>query len=251
MSRPWSTFSLVLVLSLTVAGFVRAEEKDKKEAPKPAGNSATTPAPRDKNWMKRHDLINERAKATKDTQLLMIGDSITQGWEGNGKDVWAKHYAPRKALNLGIGGDRTQHVLWRLDNGNIDGVNPKAAVIMIGTNNSNRDDNTAEEIADGITAIVKKLRLRLPNTKLLVLAVFPRGEKPNPQREKIAKVNEIVSKLADDKSIFYMDIGPKFLADGGMLPKDVMPDFLHLSPKGYQIWADAIEGKLKELLGEK
>lgn len=251
MSRPWSTFSVVLLLALNFAGFVQAQEKDKKEAPKPAGNSATTPAPRDKNWMKRHDLINERVKATKDSQLLMIGDSITQGWEGNGKDVWAKHYAPRKALNLGIGGDRTQHVLWRLDNGNIDGVNPKAAVIMIGTNNSNRDDNTAEEIAEGITAIVKKLRLRLPGTKLLVLAVFPRGEKPNPQREKIAKVNEIVSKLADDKDIFYMDIGPKFLADGGMLPKDVMPDFLHLSPKGYQIWADAIEGKLKELLGEK
>lgn len=215
----------------------------------PAGNTAVNPVPRDAKWKVRHDSFNEKAKKG-NIDLVFIGDSITQGWEGQGKDVWAKQYTPRKALNLGIGGDRTQHVLWRLDNGNIEGIAPKAAVIMIGTNNSNGKDNTAEEIAAGITAIVEKLRTKLPQTKILLLAIFPRGEKPNPQREKLAKVNEIIAKLADGKSVTYLDIGQKFLTEDGTLTKEIMPDFLHLSPKGYAIWADSIEDPLKKLLGE-
>ena len=123
--------------------------------------------------------------------------------------MWAKYYGKRNAVNLGIGGDRTQHVLWRLDHGNVDGISPKLAVLMIGTNNSNGTDNTAEEIAAGIKAIVKKLRTKLPQTKVLILAVFPRGEKPNPQREKNAKASEIAAKLADDKMVFFLDIGAK------------------------------------------
>jgi beta-glucosidase len=122
---------------------------------------------------------------------------------------------------------------------------------MIGTNNSNGNDNTAEEIGAGITAIVTKLREKLPNTKVLVLAVFPRGAAPNPQREKNAKASEIAAKLADDKMVYYLDIGPKFLAADGTLSKDIMPDLLHLSPKGYDIWAEAIEPKVTELMGEK
>lgn len=213
-------------------------------------NTATTPAPRDGKWMDRHESFNKRAKEG-DVELLLIGDSITQGWEGAGREVWAKHYTPRKAMNLGISGDRTQHVLWRLDHGNIDGLKPKAAVLMIGTNNSNGKDNTAEEIGAGIQAIVKKLRDKLPDTKVLILAVFPRGEKPNPQREKNAQASKIAGELADGKNVFYLDIGPKFLDADGTLSKEIMPDLLHLSPKGYEIWAASIEEKLVELLGEK
>src|SRR5262249_25243781 len=151
-------------------------------------------------------LLNSRVKDGK-AQLLFIGDSITQGWENQGKDEWAKHYSTRNAVNLGIGGDRTQHVLWRLDNGNIDGVKPKAAVIMIGTNNSGSD--SAEQIAEGVKAIVDKLRTKLPETKLLLLAVFPRSEKPSEEkRVKLAKVNEIIAKLDDGKYVYYLDIGP-------------------------------------------
>ena len=214
-------------------------------------HSAVNPVPRDDRWKKRHDLINERVKAMPDAKLVFIGDSITQGWEGNGREVWEKYYTPRKTLNLGIGGDRTQHVLWRLENGNLEGIKPKAAVIMIGTNNSNRQDNTAEEIADGITAIVHKLRKATPDTKILLLAVFPRGEKPNDQREKIAAVNKTVSKLDDGEHVFYLDIGANLMNPDGTITKDVMPDFLHLSKKGYEIWAQSIEAKLKGLLGEK
>jgi beta-glucosidase len=198
----------------------------------------------------RHEKINERIKQG-NVDLIFVGDSITQGWEGAGKEVWAKYYARRNAANLGIGGDRTQHVLWRLDHGNVDGISPKLAVLMIGTNNSNGSDNAAEEIGAGIQAIVKKLREKLPQTKVLILAVFPRGEKPNPQREKNAKASEIAAKLADNQQVFYLDIGPRFLAGDGTLSKDIMPDLLHLSPQGYAIWAESIEPEVARLMGEE
>jgi lysophospholipase L1-like esterase len=212
-------------------------------------HDAVKPVPRDGNWMKRHESFNERVKKG-NVDLLFIGDSITQGWEGAGKDVWAKMYAPRNAVNLGIGGDRTQHVLWRLDNGNIDGISPKLAVLMIGTNNSST--NTPEQIADGVTAIVKKLRDKLPNTKVLILAVFPRGADNNdPKRQVNMKANELIAKLADGKMVEYLDIGPKFLAADGTLSKEIMPDLLHLNAASYQIWADSIEEHVKRMMGEK
>jgi lysophospholipase L1-like esterase len=214
-------------------------------------HSAVTPVPReDAGWHKRHESFNARV-AQGNVDLIFIGDSITQGWEGGGKEVWAKYYAKRNAVNLGISGDRTQHVLWRLDNGNIEGISPKAAVIMIGTNNSNGEDNTAGEIGDGISAIVHRLRARLPRTKILILGIFPRSPKPCPQRDKNAAASEIARGLADGKMIHYMDIGVHFLQPDGTLTKDIMPDYLHLTPLGYQIWAIAIEGELRELLGEQ
>jgi beta-glucosidase len=229
------------IVSAVLAGVVRSDD----QVP-----TTVQPVPREGAQMERHKSFNERVKQG-NVELIFIGDSITQGWEGAGKEVWAKHFAPRGAVNLGIGGDRTQHVLWRLDHGNIDGISPKLAVLMIGTNNSNGDDNTAEEIGAGITAIVKKLREKLPDTKVLVLAVFPRGATPGPQREKNAKASEIASQLADDKMVYCLDIGPKFLADDGTLSNDIMPDLLHLSPQGYQIWAEAIEPTVAQLTGEK
>jgi len=174
-------------------------------AAEPKRHSAVVPAHRHNWWTIRHEAVKERIKKG-DVDLLMIGDSITHGWEGGGKDIWKKYYAPRKAVNLGFSGDRTQHVLWRLENGEIDGINPKLAVIMIGTNNSNGNDNTAEEIADGIKAICWKLRKELPETKILILAIFPRGPKPSPQRQKNAKASELASKIADGRMIHYLDI---------------------------------------------
>ncbi|MGE0480967.1 MAG: GDSL-type esterase/lipase family protein [Phycisphaerae bacterium] len=227
-------------------------------------HSAVTPAPRSADWWtKRHEALCERARAA-DAALVFIGDSITQGWETAGKDVWGRFYDQRGACNLGISGDRTQHVLWRLDHGALDAwappadvaatrparQAPKLAVLMIGTNNSNGTDNTPGEIADGITAIVGQLRARLPGTRVLVLGIFPRGEKPNPQREKNADASARVAKLADGKMVHYLDIGRKFLDPDGVLEKDIMPDLLHLSPRGYEIWAEAIEPTVKELLGE-
>ena len=145
-SRAFAWLAAVACAGLAIAG------ARQKTAP-----ATVVPVPRDGGWMQRHESFNERVKKG-NVDLLLIGDSITQGWEGAGKEAWEKHYGKRNAMNLGIGGDRTQHVLWRLDHGNIDGISPKLAVLMIGTNNSNGTDNTAEEIGAGIEAIVKKLR---------------------------------------------------------------------------------------------
>jgi len=217
-------------------------------APKP--NAAITPADRlsEAWWKQRHEQTLTKVKQGH-VELLFIGDSITQGWEDAGKKVWESKYAPMHALNLGYGGDRTQHVLWRLDNGEVDGLSPKAAVLMIGTNNSNGTDNTAQEIADGIKAVVAKLRSKLPNTKVLVLGVFPRGEHPNAQRDKLTEVNQSIARLDDGKEVFYMDIGPAFMQPDGTILKETMPDFLHLSEGGYETWADSISKKLGELTG--
>lgn len=234
-----STASLVLI---AFVGPVLHAQEVKKE------NSAVKPEPRPGNWVQRHEKFNERVKMG-DVDLLFIGDSITQGWEGSGAEAWKKSYEPRKAVNLGIGGDRTQHVLWRLDNGNIARIKPKLAVLMIGTNNSGT--NTSEEIADGIKAIVAKLNKDLPQTKVLILAIFPRGADASDTKRKVNEgANAIVAKLADNMRIFYLDIGPKFLSPEGTLSKEIMPDLLHLSKQGYTIWAESIEPHVAKLMDE-
>lgn len=214
------------------------------------GHSAVDPVPRGDDWWKsRHEAMNSNVQSLGEkAQVIFIGDSITQGWEGSGKEVWEKYYAPRNAINLGIGGDRTQHVLWRLDNGNLQGLKPKAAVVMIGTNNSNGEDNTVEQIADGVTAIVKKLRERLPSTKVLLIPIFPRSENPSPQRGKILQVNQILQRLADDSSVIWVDFGYKFLRSDGSIPSKLMPDFLHLSTEGYRVWSESLEPVLERAL---
>lgn len=216
-------------------------------------HSAIEPAPRpDQGWQNRQKTINQRVAETGEkAQVVFIGDSITQGWEGAGKEVWAKYYAHRNALNLGIGGDRTQHVLWRLDNGNLTGLKPKAAVVMIGTNNSNGEDNTPGQIVDGVAAIVKKLRETLPQTKVLLVAIFPRSENYSAQRGKLAMINQVLHTLADGKNVFWVDFSHKFLNRDGTIPVELMPDYLHLTPKGYQIWAESIEQRLSSIIGDE
>ena len=211
-------------------------------------HSAIKPVPRTGGWLTRHESFNKRVAQGK-VDLVFIGDSITQGWEGSGKDVWAKYYANRNTVNLGIGGDRTQHVIWRLDNGNLKNITPKAAVIMIGTNNSG--SNTSAEIADGVKVIVEQIRKMSPKTKILVLGVFPRGTNNDDARRKVNQgANAIFKNLADSKHVHYLDIGAHFLTDDGTLTREIMPDLLHLSPKGYLIWAESIEKPLVDLLDE-
>lgn len=213
---------------------------------------AVEPASRtDAWWTQRHESFNRRvAELGAKAQVLFIGDSITQGWEGEGKEVWARYYAHRQAINLGIGGDRTQHVLWRLDHGNLDGLNPKAVVVMIGTNNSNGEDNSPDQIVAGVRAIVDKLRTKLPETKVLLVAIFPRSENFSVQRGKLAQINQALRRVADDQSVFWADFGHKFLNDDGTMPRELMPDYLHLSKKGYQIWAESIEAQVARMLGD-
>ena len=241
----------VLGLLLGASGLLRAEDK-------PA-HSAVTPA---KKNPERHEAFLAIAKKG-DIDVLFLGDSITDAWGGEGHNaraagtaVFKKEFEPLKTANFGIGGDRTQHVLWRLQNGELEGIQPKVLMLMIGTNNSNGSDNTAEEIADGIKAIVQEVHKRSPQTKVLLLGVFPRATRKTEEEnkavmDKIQKVNAIIAKLDDGgKTVKYLDIGDKFM-EGGKIPREVMPDQLHLSEKGYQIWADAVKGPIMELLGKK
>lgn len=213
-----------------------------------AEHDAIKPAPRAGGWMKRHESMNERVKQG-NVDLVFIGDSITQGWEGRGKGVWKQYYGERNAVNLGIGGDRTQHVIWRLDNGNLEGIEPKLAVIMIGTNNSG--SNTPEQIAAGVTKIVDQLQAKTPKTKILLLGVFPRGANPQDARRQVnEKTNQLISKLDAREQVHYLDIGEEFLEDDGTLSREIMPDLLHLSEQGYEIWAKSIEPHVEKLMGE-
>ncbi len=213
-------------------------------------NTAIIPVPRgDSGGHRRTEVVLSRAKeAPGDYDIAFIGDSITQGWEGAGKNVWQKFYGNRKCINLGVGGDRTQHVLWRFEQGQLAGLKPKATVLMIGTNNSNRDDNSEQEILAGVQAVVKQIRERLPETKLLVLGIFPRSHQFSVQRGKIVQINQALARLADGKDVFYLDFGSQLIEDDGTISKEIMPDYLHLSEKGYQIWAEAIEPELVEWL---
>jgi lysophospholipase L1-like esterase len=218
-------------------------------------SAPATPAPKlDKDkkpqpgFIKQHEAFVAIAKKG-DVDVLFLGDSITAGWRGAGKEVWAKNFAPLKAANFGIGGDRTQHVLWRITNGELDGIKPRLAVLMIGTNNVGSDK--PEAIAEGVTAIVKTIREKSPETKVLLLAVFPRGKQiPNPQNDTLIEVNKTIAKLDDGKNVRFLDIGPKFMKDG-QLPMEISPDYVHLSAKGYDIWAEAILPLLNEMLGKK
>jgi beta-glucosidase len=212
-----------------------------------ADPETTLPVPREGGWLKRHEAINERAKKG-DVDLLFLGDSITEGWGEN--KVWKEHYAGRKAMNAGIGGDRTQHVLWRLDNGNVEGLTPKAVVLMIGTNNAGSDKSA--DIAAGVKAIVEKLRKKLPDAKIVLLAIFPRGKNDlDAARRTNDGANEIIAGYDDGEHVFFRDLGPEFLEPDGSLSTEVMPDLLHLSERGYKIWADGIEADLVRILGEK
>ena len=232
---------IAATLALTLAIGVHAAEKKSTAA------SATDPAPRDAKWVARHDGFVAIAKKG-DVDLLFLGDSITDGWRGGGKAVWEKNFAPLKAANFGIGGDRTQHVIWRLQNGELDGIKPKLAVLMIGTNNLG--GNKDEEIVAGIKAIIKELQTKSPSTKLLLLGIFPRSMKAeDPSRARIKHINSVIAKLDDGgKTIKYLDIGDKFLEADGTLPKSIMPDALHPNAHGYEIEAEAIMPAIKEMM---
>ena len=216
-----------------------------------AQNAAVTPTPRaEVAWWMGRFYDNVRQAEAGDVDLLFIGDSITHGWERAGLETWNKYYAHRKPANLGFGGDRTQHVLWRLIHGSLDRINPKVAVVMIGTNNVNA--NTSNQVAVGIRAICNTLRAVLPDTKVLLLGVFPRGgTADNWLRGANAVTNGIIAGFDDGEWIHYLDIGESFLEAGGVLPESIMPDALHPNARGYEIWAEAMEPTLARLMGDR
>ena len=198
-------------------------------------------------WLKRHNAFNERVRQG-NVGMLMIGDSITHWWDRDGKEIWDHYYAKRNAVNLAISGDRTEHVLWRLENGNIDGISPKVAVLMIGTNN--HMSSPPEVTARDIRLIVKKLRDNLPKTKVLLLGIFPRGGDDNDGARQInMKVNRLIKDIGDREWVHYADISQAFL-NGRRMRGDLIPDGTHPNAMGYAAWAAAMEPILAKLMNE-
>jgi lysophospholipase L1-like esterase len=201
----------------------------------------------EKWWRGNYERINNDIKKMNGKiDLAFVGDSITARWNG---ESWTKHWGSYRAVNMGIGGDQTQHVLWRLQNGQLEGYQARVFVVLIGTNNCWDKKAEPADVAAGIKAIVDLIQAKQPQAKILLLSLLPQGEKPNPGREKRTAVNELIAKFAGG-SVHYMDISAKFLEPDKSISKEVMGDFLHLAPKGFDIWAEAIQPKLKEFLGE-
>lgn len=218
-----------------------------------AEDSPTTPKERTDSLGKDQlrEINADLKKLGEKIDLAFIGDSITRRWRGDGnKEVWNKYWGAYKAVNMGIGGDATQNVLWRLKNGQLDGYQARVFVVMIGTNNCWGKKVVPEEVAAGVKEILDLIQSKQPKAKILLLSILPVGEKPNPGRESRAAINTLIAKYHGGQ-IEYLDIAAKFLERDGTISKDVMPDHLHLSPKGYEIWSEAIKDKVKGLLTEK
>lgn len=246
----------ILLLSLLLAGTCLAQDQS-PVAPTPVMppvapmpvlpaplshslNSALYPIGRF-DWFQRVETNIEKGKQAAATcELVFDGDSITDSWQTMGKDVWAQHYAKYNAFDFGIAGDQTQHLLWRLSQGQAQGMHPKLIVLLIGTNNI--VNYTPGQISEAVNAILQAYQKICPDAVILLQGIFPRGEKPeDPLRSKIKQANEIISKLGDGKKVIYLDFGDKFLQPDGTISREIMPDFLHPGIKGFQIWADAIQ----------
>jgi lysophospholipase L1-like esterase len=213
-------------------------------------------------FVKAHESFLARGKAGP-IDLLFIGDSITAGWAGKDRaHIWEAYFGKYQPANFGIGGDQTQHVIWRIENGELEGITPKVTVLMLGTNNTGATGNTIAEIAAADKKIVELIRTKIPGTKVIVLAIFPRGAKKDKdgkildsvitdaarRTEIINAVNVELAKLDDGKNVRYLDINAVFLGQDGKIPFSIMPDQLHPNAAGYQLWADAMKPLLTEMM---
>jgi lysophospholipase L1-like esterase len=222
-------------------------------APVPVDASAAIPKTGNPRFFELHEQFLARAKAGP-IDLLFLGDSITEGWKV-APHIWEHYYGKYQPANFGIGGDQTHHVIWRIENGELDGLKPRVVVLMLGTNNTAM--HTAEQIAAADRKIVTMIRTKLPETKVLLLAVFPRGPRKNrdgtpdaweKRMEVIRGVNAELAKLDDGQGVRFLDINQVFLGNDGTIPKPIMPDQLHPNAAGYQLWADAMKPLLDEML---
>ncbi|QYM79082.1 GDSL family lipase [Horticoccus luteus] len=186
--------------------------------------------------------------------VLFLGDSITAGWK-KVPDIWEKNFGAWAPANFGIGGDKTENVIWRIEHGELDGLHPRVVVLLIGTNNSAK--NTAPEIVGGIRKIVDEIKARLPETKVLLLAIFPRGPRTTKTGQAedwesrmavIKAVNRELPKLADGKRVRFLDVNHVFLAPDGTIPKELMPEQLHPVRAGYERWTAAMMPTLREMM---
>ncbi len=223
-------------------------------------NVNTAVIPTEKNnewWLGRHNQKLEEIKGSKkSTQIVFLGNSITNNLDRPGyHEIWEKFFGKYNPLYLGYSGDRTENVLWRIEHGEIDGIHPKLLVLLIGTNNTDCANypttNTGEEVAEGIIAICREVQKRLPETKILILKIFPFGKNAiNKRRSDNDEASRIASKIADNKTIFYADLNNAFLYPDGTIDTSIMPDFLHPSVAGTWVWAKNLYPVIEEILSK-
>ena len=254
----------------------KAAKKPAKKAnvlPADGGMKASTtatprfnPKAKKKNgWHKRYDAKLKQIAAYKnDVDMVWIGDSITHFWEkdcnGNnnkykigGLNTYKKYFSNYKVINLGYSGDRTENTLWVVnESGYLKNLKAKMAVVMIGTNNIGHKRSTPAAAAAGVTKIVEGIRTQLPDAKIVLFGVFPRGANAKHIfRKQVAEINKVICKLGDDKNVFYCDITDKFVDKKGNLPRTLMPDVLHPNDAGYEIWAQAMMPYIEKFVGKK
>jgi len=240
---------LILLAGLSmVAGGLRAQPASVPDPSVPAFLA------RNDRFGPMHESFLERAKAGP-VGLLFLGDSITAGWTKKAPDIWEKYFGAHQPANFGIGSDNTMGVLWRIEHGELDHIKPKVLVLLLGTNNTNM--HTAPQISAGLGAVVRRIRAKLPETRILLLAILPRGPRPDPgdvpddsgrRMEIIHAVNADLAKLADGRHVRFLDVGSLFLDANGRIRDDLMPDRLHPNPAGYEVWAAAMKPVLDEMM---
>ena len=251
--------AVVLTCLLSGAALAQTTQPTARRGRGPQTQPSATQPVLQARTQNRHQQFLDRAKQG-NIDLLFLGDSITDNMRTNdpqhgGIEVWNKYFAPLNAANFGIGADRTQNVLWRVQNGELDGFKAKCIVLLLGTNNVTAGRairNTNQEVLDGMKLVIGEIRARQPQAKLILMAIFPRDRTADGlYRKPIKEINAELAKYDDGKNIFFIDIGDKFLAPDGSIPMDVMPDqpALHPNEKGYEIWASGIIGKVKEVMG--
>nr|XP_027194416.1 platelet-activating factor acetylhydrolase IB subunit beta homolog [Dermatophagoides pteronyssinus] len=196
---------------------------------------------------KHQHLLNQTHEYGQQIHGIFLGDSITEGWLNNGKNVWKQYYSNRHVFNYGIGGDRTEHVLWRIENGELDGLNPKLIVFEIGYWNIVMGDSSVD-IAEAIRIILEKLLKKFPNTKILLISVLPWDHKED-HMQKIDEINSIIKNNSDDSKIFYLDLAKYFRNESGQLIDEYYNEkTMILSKKGYQIWHKIMKPMFEKLL---
>jgi len=222
-----------------------------------AAARAPHPAPRRVGWWLARHAAQNQPPGRAEARLIFVGDSITAGWLGAGLDAWTRSFGRYRPLNLGISGDRTRHLLWRLQHGALDGL-PRArlVVLLIGINDLAFYGAPVRDVVDGILACALELRARLPGARVLLLGLLPSGLRRGPLRDRIARVNRWLEQAAGDAAIKatdvrYLDVGPRLLDANGVLRSEVSPDSLHLSGEGYRRWAEGLTPIIVPFLEER
>jgi lysophospholipase L1-like esterase len=255
MKKLCSPLAALILAALLPAALAQTPPPEAAPAAHPHPDaSAATPKTDKGQFLKRHESFLARGKSGP-IGLLFLGDSIMDNWRTRAPKIWEDNYGKYQTANFGIGGDTTQNVIWRIANGELDGIHPRVVVLMIGTNNS--ASNTPEEIFAADKKIVNLIREKIPETKVLLLAIFPRGKRQNTngtpdnyvlRMSVIRPTNDLLATLDDGKNVRYLDIGSKFFGPDGQIPDTIMSDHLHPTAAGYQIWVDAMQPLLDEMM---